>query len=227
LRDEKGGWEITFCGFVLILLAFFIMLSSFATMEQSKVTAFVRSFSDAVSILNGGLKFAPRKDILVASPDITESRDILPALERIVQGLKLNKEVEFSAKKSDLVMTLPDTVIFNLGSAEIAAEAFPLLKNIVRVISRTCFPIRIEGHTDNLPIRTEQFPTNWELSAARAVNVLRYFVEVEGVRFDRVSAVGYGEFQPLLSNDSPEHRAKNRRVEIVFVGAGQDFRIEE
>ena len=69
-RNERGGWEITFCGFVLILLAFFIMLSSFSTMEEAKVTAFTRSFSEAVSILNGGLKFVARKDMLMQSADI-------------------------------------------------------------------------------------------------------------------------------------------------------------
>jgi chemotaxis protein MotB len=226
LRSEKGGWEITFCGFVLILLAFFIMLSSFATMEEAKVTQFVRSFSQAVSILSGGLKFGQRKDILMESADITDDRDILSALEKVVKGLTLNTEVRFSKNKGDLVMTLPDTVIFDSGEAELTPEAIPLLHKIGVVISEMPYPVRIEGHTDNMPINTQRFPSNWELSTARAVNVLRYYVEQEKISSEKISAVGYGEFHPLYPNDNAEQRTKNRRVEIVFVGAERDSYLE-
>jgi len=197
------------------------MLSSYATMDQSKVTRFVRSFSDAISVFSGGLKFGEKKGILMKSPDIAENRDILAALEKTVKGLQLDTEVRFSKRKGDLVMTLPEKVVFNLGVAELTAEARVLLRKIGTVISKTRFPVRIEGHTDNVPIHTERFPSNWELSTGRAVNVLRYFLEEEKISAERISAVGYGEFQPLFSNDSPDHRAKNRRVEIVFVGAEQ------
>ena len=76
--------------------------------------------------------------------------------------------------------------------------------------------ISIEGHTDNLPIHSERYPSNWELSTSRAVNVLRYFIEKGGISQKRISAVGMGEFQPIAENDTPENRAKNRRVEIVL-----------
>lgn len=223
--EEGSGstWMVTFSSFILILLAFFIMLSSYATMEGSKITQFVRSFNRAVSFLTGGLKFEPDRDILMLSPDIMDNKDILPALKRIVKGLKLESGVGFSVTGRGLVMTVADTVLFDLGVAEISPEAFPLLSKIASVISKTSFPIRIEGHTDNLPIHTEEFPSNWELSTARAVNVLRYFVEKEKIPPERLSAVGYGEFRPLFPNDTPEHRARNRRVEIIFVGAGRDL----
>jgi len=223
--EEGPGstWMVTFSSFILILLAFFIMLSSYATMEGSKITQFVRSFNRAVSILTGGLKFEPDQDILMLSPDIMDNKNILLDLKRIVKGLKLESGVGFSVTRRGLVMTVADTVLFDLGVAEISPEAFPLLSKIASVISKTSSPIRIEGHTDNLPIHTEEFPSNWELSTARAVNVLRYFVEKEKIPPERLSAVGYGEFRPLFPNDTPEHRARNRRVEIIFVGAGWDL----
>jgi chemotaxis protein MotB len=79
------------------------------------------------------------------------------------------------------------------------------------------YPIRVEGHTDNVPIYTKRFPSNWELSTVRAVNVLKYFADAGGIDPRRLSAVGYGESKPLVANISPQSRAKNRRVEIVLI----------
>ncbi|MGD8334598.1 MAG: OmpA family protein, partial [Desulfobacterales bacterium] len=81
----------------------------------------------------------------------------------------------------------------------------------------TEYLVRIEGHTDNVPIRTFLFPSNWELSTARAVNVLRYFIEHHQIDSQRLSAEGFGEFQPLVANDTAENRNKNRRVEVIFI----------
>ena len=90
------------------------------------------------------------------------------------------------------------------------------------IIARTHFEVRIEGHSDVSPIKTVQFPSNWELSTARAVNVLRYFLETTGISSRRLSAVGFGEFQPIVPNDSMEHRSQNRRVEIIFLNSAQN-----
>jgi chemotaxis protein MotB len=92
-----------------------------------------------------------------------------------------------------------------------------LLQKIGAIISKTDYLIRIEGHTDNLPIHTALFPSNWELSTARAVNVLRYFIKEHNIDPRRLAAEGFSEFHPLAANDRPENRAKNRRVEIIFI----------
>jgi chemotaxis protein MotB len=114
-------------------------------------------------------------------------------------------------------MRLSDHALFDLGVAHLSAEAMPLLTKIGEIIAKTTYLIRIEGHTDNLPIHTEQFPSNWELSATRAVNVLRYFSEAHQISQERLSAVGFAEYHPLMPNDTAGHRAKNRRVEIIFI----------
>jgi chemotaxis protein MotB len=105
--------------------------------------------------------------------------------------------------------------------ADISPQAVPLLQKVEDIIARTNFEVRIEGHSDNLPIKTAQFPSNWELSTARAVNVLRFFLETGRISSQRMSAVGFGEFQPMVPNDSIEHRAQNRRVEIIFLHSDQ------
>lgn len=217
--SEDGGWAITYTGFILILLCFFIMLSSFSSFEEGRIIRFVKSFSNALSILPGGIKFESGKDALDDSADIIEKNseiaDFSKDIMALANKLGMEKDVQISFYQKGVVVRFSDTAMFELGIAEISPEAFPLLKKIGSFISGKPCSIRIEGHTDNLPIHNEKFPSNWELSTARAVNVLRYFNEEEKIPQQRLSAVGFGEFQPIFPNDSPEQRAKNRRVEII------------
>ena len=219
--SSGGGWEIVYSGFILILLCFFIMLCSFSTMEEAKIMRFVRSFASAVSLFEGGRKFDSGLVVLPESSDIVDIRSslakIFEELEILVMQSKLEDDVSISSSPQGLVMTLSNHALFDSGIADLSLEARPLLENIGAVIAKTDYLVRIEGHTDNIPIRTERFPSNWELSTARAVNVLRYFIDNHGVPSQRLSAVGFGEYQPLVSNDSQEHRALNRRVEIIFI----------
>jgi chemotaxis protein MotB len=113
-------------------------------------------------------------------------------------------------------VTLPGHVLFDLGSAHLRKEALPLLDNLRSVIKDTHNRIVVTGHTDDLPIRTAQFPSNWELSAARAGSVIRYFLSKGGIDPTRFLAVGMADTLPRKPNDSTVHRAENRRVEIAF-----------
>ena len=219
--SSGGGWEVVYSGFILIMLCFFIMLCSFSTMEEAKIMRFVKSFASAVSIFPGGRKFEPGLVVLPESSDMVDSKSsfakIFEELEILVMQSKLEEDVSISFSSEGLIMRLADHALFGLGVADLSMEAGPLLEKIGAVIAKTSYLVRIEGHTDNLPIHTERFPSNWELSTARAVKVLRYFIEKHGVPSQRLSAVGFGEYQPLVSNDTLKHRAQNRRVEIIFI----------
>ena len=216
-----GRWEIVYSGFVLILLCFFIMLSSFSTMEAGKVMRFVKSFTSAVSILPEGVKFEPGLAVMSDSAEMVDLESslakIFDNLEELAQQFNLQDQITLAFTHEGLVMRLSEHALFDLGAADIAIEAQPLLQKIGAIISRTDYLIRIEGHTDNLPIHTALFPSNWELSTARAVNVLRYFIENHNIDPRRLAAEGFSEFHPLVANDRPENRAKNRRVEIIFI----------
>jgi len=225
-KDEGssgGSWEVVYSGFVLILLCFFIMLSSFSTMEQAKIMRFVKSFVDAVGILPGGVKFDSGSTVLPGSADMVDSQDklaqIFSELEELRENLKQENDITVAYSSKGLVMRLSDRALFDVGVADISPQAIPLLKKVGDIIAGTSFEVRIEGHTDDLPIKTVHFPSNWELSTARAVKVLRYFTETVGISSERLSAVGFSKFQPVVPNDSREHRARNRRVEIIFLNA--------
>jgi len=226
--EDSGlpGWEIIYTGFVLILLCFFIMLSSFATMEESKVARFVRSFVSAISVTDGGLSFDPGKEVMAPSREIVDIRsrlaEIFREIEVYVEDVGLQEKAELAMTAEGLAIRLNEEALFPLGSADIDRSSRPLLDRIGEVIAAVDVPVRIEGHTDDLPIRTARFPSNWELSAARAVNVLRYLHRRFDIPAERLSAVGYGRYRPRVPNDTPAHRQKNRRVEIILLDAGSE-----
>jgi len=139
------------------------------------------------------------------------------AMDGTLDALSLEPDIKVTYSRKDARITLENKILFKLGIADISPEGLPSLKKVTGVIKRIPKPVRVEGHTDSLPINTERFPSNWELSASRAVNVVKYFIEKGKIDPKRFSAVGYGDSKPLHPNDSPESRAGNRRVEIVII----------
>lgn len=218
---DTEGWQIIYTGFILIMLCFFIMLCAFSKMEASKVTQFVRSFSHAVSILPGGFSLTEGDVMLVPSVEMVEPDSPLARLfwdvQEMITSLGLEDAVKLELVERGLIMRLRDTVLFDPGSADILRAARPLLDKIALIISEVRYQVYIEGHADDTPINTPRFPSNWELSAARATTVLRFFLEEKKIPATRLAAAGFGEFNPLEPNDTPEQRAINRRVEIVLV----------
>jgi chemotaxis protein MotB len=223
-EGSGGGWEVVYSGFAMILLCFFIMLSSFSTLQEARMMRFVKSFIDAVSVLSGGVKPGEGGAVMNPSDPIVGSEHELASLmndlKRLAEQEMIESDVLVSRLPRGLAMRLNDRALFDLGAAEVSAGAKKLLHHIGDIIAETDYQIRIEGHTDDLPIRTVRYPSNWELSTARAVNVLRVLQQHSGIEPRRLSAVGFGEYQPLFPNDSPAHRARNRRVEIIFIGGG-------
>ncbi|MFN3535264.1 MAG: flagellar motor protein MotB [Desulfatiglandales bacterium] len=222
LGSSSGqGWQVTYTSFVLIVLSFFIMVSSFISYEESKVTRFVRSFSAVLSIFPGGVKLDKGRQVLLPSPDIVGKDAPLSAVMRDINKIreqsKLGAQAELVEEKKGLVLRLQSSLVFDLGSAELKRDAKIFLRELCPVLRDLENPIRIEGHTDNLPINTREFPSNWELSTMRAVNVLKYLMEECGLDPSRVSAAGYAEFRPISDNSTEEGRARNRRVELTIL----------
>jgi chemotaxis protein MotB len=134
------------------------------------------------------------------------------------QKLKGVEGVSLSMQERGLVITFLDEILFDSGKDKIRSEAFSALDKVASVITTKAadLSVGIEGHTDNEPIKHSGWKSNWELSTARATSVLHYLVE-KGVLPEKLAAIGYGEFRPVVSNDSPEGRRTNRRVEIVIL----------
>lgn len=130
-----------------------------------------------------------------------------------------DKQVKLQMMEKGLVITVLGDVLFDSGKAKIRPEAYAILDKVASVLKENVpeFNVGIEGHTDNAPIKVSGWKSNWELSTARALSVLHYLVEKDGISPDRLSAIGYGEYRPVASNDTREDRQLNRRVEIVIL----------
>jgi chemotaxis protein MotB len=137
-------------------------------------------------------------------------------VEEIISEDDLNG-IQVNLDERGLVIRFVEGVLFDSGKADIKNEARAILDKIAPLLIDTHRHIRIEGHTDNLPINTREFPSNWELSTARAVNVVKYFIEKHNFSPYILSAAGYGEYRPIAPNDSDKNRALNRRVDIIIL----------
>ncbi len=130
-----------------------------------------------------------------------------------VEGISISREPR------GLLIRLSNKVLFDQGSAIIRGQSIILLDKLAEALKNIPNPIRIEGHTDKIPIKTKKFPSNWELSTARATNIVRYLINKHGFSPKKLSAVGYGEYMPIADNNSKEGRAANRRIDIVILSS--------
>ncbi|MFH1310649.1 MAG: OmpA family protein [Candidatus Omnitrophota bacterium] len=145
-------------------------------------------------------------------------KEVESILERRFHEQIKDKTMSLEMDDRGLVIILSDNILFDSGKAEVKKEAYPVLNNVVKVV-KTKVPdknIGISGHTDNVSIKQSKWPTNWELSTARATNVLHY-LESQGISSSKLSATGYGKHRPVASNSTKEGQARNRRVEIVIL----------
>jgi len=229
-KQNTTGWLTTFNDLVTLLMVFFVLMFSMSTIDAEKMADFQYALQSGLGILEEGIRVGvqikeeqPIVDMShiktqaeggIKTTDVKAmQRELAKALESLDSGI--NIDVIFTEQGARL--GFDNAVLFELGQAVINPQGYPFLNELAAVMKKMSYPIRIEGHTDNVPIHTWQFPSNWELSTARAVNVVKYFSETCGIDPRRLSAVGYGESKPLVANDSPQNRAKNRRVEIVLI----------
>lgn len=231
--DEPKGdeWLATYSDCITLLLTFFVLLYSMSSVNEDKLKAIsaalqsVLSGSSADSILefnmNNGEVPVEGSEIKLDDNDIFEEVDenavMYEKIKKFVEEHGLEDIVEIREDKRGIVMQLRDSILFESGKAELIMESKKILSTIGDMLNTIDNNIVVEGHTDNLPINTYKYASNWELSAARAVNVVKYFVEEEKLSASRFTASGNGEYQPIVENNSEENRAKNRRVNILIL----------
>jgi chemotaxis protein MotB len=152
-------------------------------------------------------------------------KEIQSAIEAYLIKHGAQNKVSIGITSRGLVVSLKEAGFFDSGSATVKASGYQILNTIIEAMTQYANPLRIEGHTDNVPISSSQFPSNWELSTTRATNVLRYILKNYEVDPFSISATGYAEFRPAAENTTPEGRARNRRVDIVLL-SGESAKTE-
>ena len=226
---EEGApaWMATFADLSTLLLTFFVLLLSFANMDVVKFREMMGSMKDAFGYQkeNFGnwnpeqLSEKPTEAAKIEAAVTTAKKDLetLMKIEARLEKQKLEDRVEAEVSPRGVIIRVKNSLMFSGGTDRLKPESFPMLNEIIKVLQEFPCDIMIDGHTDDVAIRTRRFPSNWELSSARSIAVMRYLAEIGGFEPKRLGASGYGNTRPIALNDTAENRAKNRRVEFVCV----------
>ena len=226
-HENHERWLVSYADFITLLFAFFVVMYSVSALNEGKFRTVSESIKAALHPVAHQEASSMAFNIgqsrpSLRTPSVPGSKEVavrhLRELVKSVQAASQFALIHMLEKEDgDIVITIPDHVLFNSGEAAIRQEALPFLKGMSTALLELNRHMRVEGHTDNVPIRTAQFPSNWELSATRAVMVVRVFSELYGVPPDHMAVMGYADTRPVIPNLTPEQRAKNRRVEIIIM----------
>lgn len=220
-------WITSYADMVTLLLTFFILLFAVSVLNAEKFSAAVMSYSSAVGVTpaagttilpgNGGQTPLPDPLAVLAAAELEQLRLTGEAFARELAAAGLEGKVSIEMDERGLILRFADSVLFDLGSAQLRPEATVALLTVGKMIKDLENPIRVEGHTDDWPISTEKFPSNWELSSGRAGSVVRFFTEECGIQEKKLQVAGYAEFRPIDTNETAEGRQRNRRVDVVIL----------
>ena len=224
--DDDAPWLVTYADLMTIMLVFFVLLYTLSFFEKEKykrtietIKIRVESNENLIGLMEL-MEIPESVDTQITIEDITglRSRDksLFENITKFARSSRQNKNIATRILDGKIIVSIKGKALFNSGSASLNDTAVSIFDEIILIL--TDYPeynINIKGHTDNAPISTAIFPSNWELSAVRATTVLKYLIS-KGVRPQRLTATGYGEIMPLVPNTSEENKAQNRRVEFVL-----------
>lgn len=245
-HENHERWLVSYADFITLLFAFFVVMYSISSVNEGKYRVLSDSIVAAFDPTRQGLPIklsAPVKppilerDVVSPAYDKAIMDNQYPNAPAITQAseedkknlLDIARQVESNmaelidedivkVKKNDLwiEIEIKSSILFPSGSATLEAKARPVLKEVAGILAKFPNQVQVEGFTDNVPIANETFPSNWELSAARAASVVHLFAE-SGLKPERMSAIGYAEFKPIASNDTVAGRSQNRRIGVVLL----------
>lgn len=207
--EDDNAWVLTYIDVLTLLLTLFVVLLAYAKTDAEKY----RQLSEAVSKEMGQVERP------VAKP-ISEQERLFRELSRNISQQGMGSNVEVLAKRGTVELRMKESILFPSAQARLMLQGEQVLDKLVPLLEQGRHAISVEGHTDNVPIDTPQFPSNWELSSARASTVVRHLI-ARGIPANRLTAVGYADTRPLADNDTAEGRARNRRVSIIIAVTAQ------
>jgi chemotaxis protein MotB len=233
-HDNHERWMVSYADFITLLFAFFVVMYGISSVNEGKYKVFGaainKAFGTKSSATEGGSVHLTEEEIYFKS--LVDRRNARLAEKQRKQNERMknlantlndamskfvkNGQMNVSQTGRGVEIEINASALFNQGEADIQPEAKKTLADAAKVLVDNEYAIEVEGHTDNLPISTAKFPSNWELSSARASSVVRLFID-QGVVAKRLKAVGSADNQPVVPNDSPEGRARNRRVTITVL----------
>ncbi|MCX7724980.1 MAG: OmpA family protein [Thermodesulfovibrio sp.] len=201
-EENIHRWLISYSDFLTLLFTFFVALYALSSIDITKAEKMTISLRKVFKVIDEPISFEEDRN-----------KAIIEDLRKLLNDIS---GVNIKSDARGIVITLPDSLLFSSGSAELKPESIEALIRISEKLKEIPGKVAIEGHTDNVPIRSSIYKSNWELSAARASSVLHFLLQ-RGLSPDRFLIAGYGEYKPIAPNDTDEGRAKNRRVELIIL----------
>ncbi|MCU0608373.1 MAG: OmpA family protein [Chitinispirillaceae bacterium] len=219
-KDRSERWLLTYADLITLLLIFFVVLYSMAEVSKAKFDAMASSLSiifggvGRSGVLDGGRSVIPGQQVYKEHREMQNTEE---RTRRMIAKKGLESKVSTILGERGLTIRLMDSVLFDPGSADLKPAARDIMQSLVDILADLPNAVRVEGHTDTVPIHTPKFFSNWELSTARATNVLQFILSTNRIAPQRMSAAGYGEYKPIVPNSRDQNRAINRRVDIVIL----------
>jgi chemotaxis protein MotB len=219
IRRKVDGWVMTYADMMSLLLTFFILIVSFSSLQHAKFKRAAQSLQEAFGILDHAESVIEFQNPVY--PELSRNKAEeevyyeMQEIEQVILEKGLDREVQIELQDNGVMFRIQAPFLFASGQADLREEPRKILTELSVLFTKFPYLIRIEGHTDSIPINSVRFPSNWELSAARAVTVARYFQGL-GLPPERIAATGYGEYHPIAENETDAGREKNRRVEIIL-----------
>ena len=216
------GWMVTFGDLMSLLLTFFILLLSFASMDKTKFEEALGSLQDALGVTAEQVgKKVPTEQLQASMISLKDEQNQEKLTKKImnfaIKKYGMEDKADVTTDARGVIVRVNGAVFFEPGQSKLKKSSEKIIKKISTIMKKFSYELQIEGHTDNRPIRSTQYPSNWELSASRAASVLKYVQKQGRIEKTRLSVVGRADTRPIVPNNSTENRAKNRRIEFVFV----------
>lgn len=220
-HENLERWLVSYADFITLLFAFFVMLYAIASVNTGKFrvlsNAIVAAFTHKKQIRLTHV-IIPKDNMSVSGKATPQVQSVMvQAMQLLVQKSSEKGDMKVVQTKEGIVLRIQSRLLFRSGHARIRTAAIPVLREIAALLAKSNHEIRVHGYTDNQPIRTRRYPSNWALSTMRAVNVLTRLLEYGSIEPGRMGAAGFGKYRPIASNLTPEGREKNRRVEILVM----------
>ena len=245
--DNTDRWMVSYADFVTLLFAFFVVMYAMSSVNEGKYRVLADTMTEAFKVAPKSpdpIQIGKENKVVSSSKPVIEAikpvkilpksqrtyeremKQIAETVSKSVQPLIDKGLIKVTQNKLWVEIEMNSKILFSSGDSELEEEAFPALKTLAGVLKKLPNSIDVEGHTDNLPINNELFPSNWELSAARAASVVHLFTDY-GVNPRRLSSIGYAEFRPIANNLTEDGRVRNRRVKVVILADKNARRIVE
>jgi len=225
-HENNERWLLTYSDLITLLMIFFVVMYATSNLNAEKYERMSNSFKgvfgggkNVVGIDEGSYSSDEEVGLVEdATIPLDELSEVKTEIDKLINESRLSSVMSTKIEERGLVISFTDSMFFESGKADTTDKMILELENVYKILKGMSNYIRIEGHTDNVPIKTLQFESNWQLSAARAANVVEKLAGL-GIPPDRLSAIGYGEYKPIFSNDTEGGRSKNRRVDIVILNS--------